>query len=85
MTTTIAYFLINFFKIYSSEQYTATDLVNFFIFSYRFRLITQTLSGSLKKIVKELILYRIIVIQITFQQGSEQRKNTLKTLRAGYD
>ena len=35
-----------FFVINSSEQHTATVLVNFFIISYRFRLITQTSSGS---------------------------------------
>ena len=74
-----------FFAIYSSEQHIAKELVNFFIFSYRFRLITQTSSGSLKMIVKELILYLIIVVQIAFQQGCEQQKNTRKTLRAGYD
>ena len=30
-----------FFVINSSEQHTATDLVNFFIIAYRFRLITD--------------------------------------------
>ena len=52
-----------FFVINSSEQHTATVLVNFFIISYRFRLITQTSSGSYNKIVREHILYLIIVVQ----------------------
>ena len=79
------FFSIFFLKINSSNQHTAKDLVNFFIFSYRFRLITQTSSASLNKVVRELILFLIIAVQITFQQGCEQLENTHKALRAGYN
>ena len=65
-----------FFSTRTSEQYTATaDLVNFFIISYRFRLNIQTSSGSLNKIVLELILWLMVIVQITFQQGCELQKH----------
>ena len=68
-----------FFSTRTSEQHTATaDLVNFFIISYRFRLNIQTSSGSLNKIVLELILWLMVIVQITFQQGCELQKHPQK-------
>ena len=69
-----------FFSTRTSEQHTATaDLVNFFIISYRFRLNIQTSSGSLNKIVLELILQLMVIVQIKFQRGCNC-KNTHKNI-----
>ena len=52
-----------FFLIFlknTSEQHTATDLVNLLYFSDRFRLIIQTSSGSLKTIHKGTYIIPIL-------------------------